>query len=155
MDRYLSEQDMRTAIAAMDVVCTPYPPFHPPHRGHSGSSSIVIHAASQDRFVLGEASGWIGRSIDAFGLGATCRTIDQHEFTHAITTSLDEASGYKPSPAGQRFVAFHSPDNFTAGFTRRVRERMGLPPPIGEVAWAWVMELARPESMRDLPTRTP
>lgn len=142
IDRYLGEEEMRTAIAAMDVVCTPYPP----HRGHSGSSSIVIHAASQDRFVLGEASGWIGRTLDAFGLGATCRTIDRQAFAHAIASSLDEGTNYELSPAGQRLVSFHSPRNFVAGFTRRIRQRMGLPPPDGEVDWAWVMEAAKPSS---------
>ncbi len=146
IDRYLGEEEMRTAIAAMDVVCTPYPP----HRGHSGSSSIVIHAASQDRFVLGEASGWIGRTIDAFGLGATSQTIDKPAFARAIASSLDAAVGYRLSPAGQRFVSFHSPSNFIAGFTRRVRERMGLPPADGEVDWAWVMEAAKPRVARDV-----
>lgn len=140
IDRYLDEQEMRTAIAAMDLVCTPYPPT----RGHSGSSSLVIHAASQDRFVLGEASGWIGRTIDAFGLGATCRVIDQPEFAKAIATSLDDAAGYRLTPAGQRLVFFHSPGNFVAAMTRRVRQRMSLPPPDGEVDWAWVMEAAPP-----------
>ncbi len=136
LDRYLGEQEMRMAIAAMDVICTPYPP----NRGHSGSSSIVIHAASQERFVLGEASGWIGLTIDQFGLGATCRPLDRPEFALAIASSLDQSASFRLTAAGRRFVSFHSPENFVAGFTRRLRERMGLPPAEGGIDWAWVTQ---------------
>ena len=137
-ERYLSDEEFRLSVAAMDVVGTPYPP----DSGHSGSSSIVIHAAGQERPVLGSASGWIGDTIQRFGLGQVCDVTDLVAFAGAISGSLDASSDYRITEGGRRFAEFHRPENFAACFTRRLRERLGLPGPTSLRTWDWVLEAA-------------
>jgi len=150
LERYISDEEFRLSVAAMDVVCTPYPP----DAGHSGSSSIVIHAAGQERPVLGSASGWIGNTIQRFGLGQVCDVTDMVAFARAISASLDASPDYRISESGRRFVEFHRPENFVACFTRRLRERLGLPDPSGLPTWDWVLE-AGAEPAQTTPGRVP
>jgi glycosyltransferase involved in cell wall biosynthesis len=135
LDRYLGDDDLQRGIAAMDVVCTPYPP----DRSHSGSSSIAIHAAGQERSVLGSDMGWIGETIRRFGLGNVCNVADPAAFAQAISRSLDAADDFHLSDIGRRFVAFHRTENFAACFTRRLRERLGLPIDTSLPTWDWVL----------------
>lgn len=137
--RYISDEELCLGVAAMDVVCTPYPP----DSGHSGSSSIVIHAAGQERPVLGCAFGWVGDTIRRFGLGWECDVLDPTAFARAIARSLDEAGTFRLGEGGRRFVEFHRTDNFVACFTKRLRERLKMPPIGGMREWAWVMEAAK------------
>jgi hypothetical protein len=136
--RYISDDELRLGVAALDVVATPYPPGS----GHSGSSSIVIHAAGQSRPVLGCGEGWVGDTIRRFALGATCDVLDQAAFARAIADSLDRAGTFTLGVGGRRFVEFHRPENFVSCFTRRVRERLGRPPEPGRRDWSWVEEAA-------------
>jgi hypothetical protein len=136
LERYISDEEFRLSVAAMDVVCTPYPPG----AGHSGSSSIVIHAAGQERPVLGSASGWIGDTIERFGLGRVCDVMDMVAFAAAISASFDASPDYRITEGGRRFVEFHRPENFAECFTRRLRERLNLPFPAGLRTWDWVLE---------------
>jgi glycosyltransferase involved in cell wall biosynthesis len=136
LDRYLSESEFRVAIAAMDVVGAPYPP-------DSGSSSIVIHAAGQERPVLGSDAGWVGWTVRRFGLGTTCDTRNTEAFANAVSGSLDASVDFRSSEGGRRFVAFHRPENFAACFTRRIRARLGMPAQVGLPTWDWVLEAAR------------
>jgi glycosyltransferase involved in cell wall biosynthesis len=136
--RYISDEELMLGIAAMDVVATPYPP----DRAHVGSSSIVIHAASQGRPVLGTDSGWVGHTIRRFGLGWTCGVNDPGEFAGAIRSALESAGSYRPGEASRRFSEFHRPENFVSGFCRRLRERLGAPQPAGLREWSWVLEAA-------------
>ena len=138
LERYISDEQFRLSVAAMDVVCAPYPP----DAGHSGSSSIVIHAAGQERPVLGSASGWIGDTIQRFGLGQVCDVTDLVAFAGAISGSLDASSDYRITEGGRRFAEFHRPENFAACFTRRLHERLGLPGPTGLRTWDWVLGAA-------------
>jgi len=135
-ERYISDEQFRLSIAAMDVVCTPYPP----DAGHSGSSSVAIHAAGQERPVLGSACGWIGDTIQRFGLGRVCDVTDMAAFAGAISASLDASNDYRITEGGRRFAEFHRPENFAACFTLRLRERLGLAAPTCLRTWEWVME---------------
>lgn len=137
--RYISDEELCLGVAAMDVVCTPYPPG----AGHSGSSSIVIHAAGQGRPSLGTDHGWVGDTISRFGLGWTCDVTRPEVFAGAIRASLEGAGAFRLGEAGRRFVAFHRPENFGACFARRLRERLNLPPVQGLRDWAWVMDATR------------
>jgi glycosyltransferase involved in cell wall biosynthesis len=137
--RYISDAELVQGIAAMDVVATPYPP----DRAHVGSSSIVIHAANQDRPVLGTGYGWVGQTIRRFGLGETCDVNDPDAFAGAIRRSLDASAEFSPCDGGRRFVRFHRPDNFIAGFLKRLREKLGVQQPKGLLEWSWVTEAAR------------
>lgn len=136
MDGYLTDDELETCIAAMDVVATPYPQG----RGHSGSSSIAIAAAGQQRPILGDNSGWIGDTIPRFGLGNVCNVMDRDEFARAIQISLDSSVDHRQTEGGRRFVAFHCTENFAASFTKRLRERLSLSVESGIHTWDWVIE---------------
>lgn len=136
MARYITDEELCLGVAAMDVVATPYPP----DGGHSGSSSIVIHAAGQGRMTLGCDFGWVGDTILRFHLGEACNVLDQGVFASAITSSLEKSVTFTLSEGGRRFVEFHRPENFVACFTRRFRERAGAPPAPALRRWAWVLE---------------
>jgi glycosyltransferase involved in cell wall biosynthesis len=130
VDRPLSEAEMNLAVAALDVVCTPYPT-------HIHSASIVIRAAAAERPVLGSAIGWIEQTIRRFGLGGVCNVEDHEGFARAIVASLSAAEHHVPTEASRRFAAFHSGRNFAAHWTAHIRERLGLPPE-ERIEWSWV-----------------
>jgi glycosyltransferase involved in cell wall biosynthesis len=131
MDRFVSPEEFASGVLAMDLVCTPYP-------AHIGSASIVIRAAAAGRPVLGSTFGWVGRTIPMFALGRTCQVTDIPSFADNIRSSLDEAQGWKPNAAAERFVRFHSPENFARAWCVGLRRRLGLPPEPGALTWEWV-----------------
>lgn len=131
IDGYASRARIEAAIAACDVVCTPYP-------AHIGSATFVIRAAAAGRPVLGSTFGWIGRTVQRFDMGWTCDVDDQTGFAHAIEFSLERSGSYAPTEATRRFLQFHSPENFAAQWTQRLRERLGLPAASGLTEWEWV-----------------
>jgi glycosyltransferase involved in cell wall biosynthesis len=130
VDRKLNETEMNLAVAAMDVVCTPYP-------NHIHSASIVIRAAAAGRPVLGSAIGWMDRTIHRFRLGGVCDVSDREGFAKAIIAAVDASARFAPTEASRRFALFHSGNNFAAHWTARFRERLGLPP-LERVEWDWV-----------------
>jgi glycosyltransferase involved in cell wall biosynthesis len=120
IDRPLAAQEVAAALAAMDLVVTPYPV-------HAHSASIVIQAAACGRPVLGSAIGWMERTIRQFQLGATCNVRNADALSAALVRSLEASEDFRLTVAAQRFVAFHGPANFRAHWTMRLRERLGLP----------------------------
>jgi len=131
INRYLDDATFNGCISALDVMAAPYPP----DRTHSGSSSIVLHAAAFGIPVLGTNTGWIGDTIRSFGLGVTCDVNDRETLTRAISASLSNAEAFVPSEKVRHLVAYNSTANFVAVFTRRIRERMGLPMVEVEPIW--------------------
>jgi glycosyltransferase involved in cell wall biosynthesis len=132
IDRHFSVEEIAEAVAALDVVCTPYPK-------HRHSASIVIRAASHERFVLGNANWWMGRTIREFGLGSTCDVLDESAFAAAIPASLAASEGFHLGEKGRRLARFHSADNFAAQWCVRLRERLSLPPDPDILTWDWVL----------------
>lgn len=139
IDRFVPQADLVASVFAMDVVCTPYP-------AHIGSASIVIRAAAAGRPVLGSTFGWVGRTITMFGLGRTCQVRDPAALADNIRAGLDEAPRWRSAPVVDRFVRFHSPENFAKAWCVGLRRRLGLPPEPGALTWEWVLEA--------LPSRT-
>lgn len=135
IDRYLTDAEINLAIAALDVVAVPYPPG----RGHSGSSSVLVHAAALGRPVLATDFGWVGRTTTELGLGTTCRVTDVPAFSRAIDLALKDASAYRPGERAKRFVAFSNETNFAEHITYRLRERLGLPVTRPTLTWDWVL----------------
>lgn len=121
LDRVLPTDDIAAAIAAMDVVCVPYP-------RHIGSASIVIRAAAAARPVLATDFGWCGYVVPRFDLGRVVDVKDPAAFATTLSRTLEEAGTFRLSEAGERFVGFHTPDNFRAHWTAGLRRRMNLPP---------------------------
>lgn len=133
LDRYVSDEEFAAGVAAMDVVCTPYP-------RHIGSVSIVIHAAAQGRPVLAADYGWLRAVVGPFGLGKTCDVQRPGELELQIARALDDAASFRLGEAGRRFVEFHSTENFAACWTARIRQRVGLAPSPRARTWDWVMQ---------------
>jgi glycosyltransferase involved in cell wall biosynthesis len=133
IDRLLSGHEIGTAVAAMDVVSTPYP-------WHLHSSNIVIRAAAGSRPVIGNSIGWMNRTIPQFDLGAVCDVNDQDAFRRTLVTTLNQSAGYQLTPAAQRFVEFHSAENFARQWTKRLRQRIGLPADEMLISWDDVID---------------
>jgi glycosyltransferase involved in cell wall biosynthesis len=131
IDRLLTTAELNLAVAALDLVCTPY-------RNHPHSASVVIRAAVAGRPVLGSATGWMGRTIDRFGLGTTCAVTDRSALAKAIAEALGASDEYIPIEAARRFAEFHSVRNFVLHWTALLRERLAVPDGDGRVDWEWV-----------------
>lgn len=130
MDGYLSNAEFAQAIASLDVVCTPYP-------RHIGSASIVMLAAAAGKPVLASNWGWMGYIVPQFGLGKCIDVTNPQGFAAAIPDALEHAPEFRLGDAAQRFVEFHTVENFQRHWTELLRTRLGLPPkPLR--TWQWV-----------------
>lgn len=134
-DRYLSNDELAWALSSMDVVC-------PAGHRHIGLSNVALRAVAANRLILGSTAGWTGRVVPAFGLGVVCDLSNAGEFASGLEQALDAAEWYKRPPAGNRLLEFHSQANHIAGWTKLIRERLGLPAP--EIkTWEWAVEGAK------------
>lgn len=131
IDRFVDPDELGAALLAMDLVCTPYP-------RHVGSASVVIRAAAAGRPVVGSEFGWVRWAIETFRLGQTCNVENVDELAAALSTGLDAAPEYRLSEAAQRWVRFHTPENFALTWTARVREKLRMPPAPALHTWEWV-----------------
>jgi glycosyltransferase involved in cell wall biosynthesis len=138
IDRYLSVEELQQALAAMDLVCTPY--MH-----QIAIASITLRAVAANRPVLAADDGWCGRMVPAFGMGWTSNPRDSQRFADAIRTSLEAAPGWQRGEACNKLLEFHKPANFAAIFTERLRERLGRPPMRTTISWEEVQAAARAE----------
>jgi glycosyltransferase involved in cell wall biosynthesis len=128
IDRYLSVEELQYALGAMDLVCTPY--MH-----QIAIASIALRAAAANRPVLAADDGWCGRMVPVFGMGWTSNPRNIDQFAAAIQTSLEAAPAWRRNDACDRLLRFHAPENFTATFTARLRERLGRPPAPATITW--------------------
>jgi glycosyltransferase involved in cell wall biosynthesis len=137
LNRHLSNDELWGACIAADLVCTPYPQ-------QLFSASIVIRAARVGVPVLANAIGWMQQTISLFGLGTTCDTLNPDVFSNHLVTSLDASDSFNIGPAGQRFLAFQTPENFASRLTRRVAERVGRHDYAPEISWEEVLPTPHP-----------
>jgi glycosyltransferase involved in cell wall biosynthesis len=133
VNRFLSQAEFRTALTAMDVVCTPYPHF-------AGLSEMLLQAVAAGRPVLANDYGWSRAMIKRFGLGWTCDVHAPESFARTLRAAFDQSADYKESEAVSRLVAFHSPENYAETWLQGIRERMGLPASSDIKPWSWVLE---------------
>lgn len=140
LDRVLNVETFEDVIGAMDVICVPYP-------HHIGSASIVIRAAVAGRPVLASDFGWSGSIVPRFGLGRIVNVNDVQTFAGAIARSLEEAGAFRLTESGERFVEFHTPQNFRALWSNGLRRRLGLPPAQLGRSWDWVVAPPAMESI--------
>ena len=140
VDRTLSAQELADLIRVMDVVCVPY-------ARHIGSASIVIRAAAAGRPVLASDFGWCGLVVPRFGLGWTVDAVDISALAASLAPALEGSARFHLSQAAQRFVEFHTPENFSAIWSTGLRRRLGLPPPDGVREWDSVVAHERRRQM--------
>jgi glycosyltransferase involved in cell wall biosynthesis len=132
-DRYVREEEFDWILGAADVICAPYP-------RHIGSASIVIRAAASGRPVLASNFGWNGYVVPRFGLGSMVEVTDIPAFAAALADSVNRAADFRLPPIGERFVRFHTPENFVACWFARLRERLGKPAERLPLTWNWLLE---------------
>ena len=121
IDRYLSEEELNYAVAALDVVATPYP-------GFVGSASIVLRAAAGQRYCLGANTGWMQEIVPQFELGETCDVNNIDSFAQAITAALVSAKTYQPAEKQAAFVQYGTIANVSAHWTDLLREKANINP---------------------------
>lgn len=134
-DRYLTDDELAWSLAALDVVCPTGPE-------HIGLSNIALRAIAANRLILGPHTGWTGRIIPAFKVGAVCDMTSPSVLAEAMAQALEAGAWYKRGPAGDRLLQFHSKSNHIAGWTKAIRRRLGLPEPDIK-SWEWALEGAQ------------
>lgn len=133
IDRHMNLDEVMLAVMASDVVSVPIP-------FRMGSSSFTIRAAAAGRPVLTDDFGWMGWAVRRFDLGWCVDIWNVSAFADALQVAVENADKKTTSPAAERFVRYHSAENFKAHWTARLRERLGLPPDPNLVSWQWVLD---------------
>ena len=131
VDRFLSATENQRALAAMDVVCTPYP-------GFIALSSVLLEGLAAGRPVLSSNIGWCEAIVKRFRAGWTCDVLNPEDFANALRTALDECEAYRQTDATSRLLAFHAPENFAESFLEGLRAFAKLPPREFR-SWSWVL----------------
>jgi glycosyltransferase involved in cell wall biosynthesis len=132
LDRFMTSDQNQRALAAMDVVCTPYP-------GFVALSSVLLEGLAAGRPVLSNNLGWCEAIVKRFDAGWTCDLMNPEAFAQAIRTALDECESYRHTEATSRLLAFHAPENFAASFLKGLRSFANLPPSPELRPWSWVL----------------
>jgi glycosyltransferase involved in cell wall biosynthesis len=133
IDRHLNLDDVMLGVLACDLVCIPA-------KFRMGSSSFLIRAAAAGKPVLADNFGWTGWAIERFGLGWKVDLNDPSAYARTLETAMQNAQGKTSSSAAERFVRFHSAENFKAHWTASLREQCGLRSDPNYVSWQWVLE---------------
>lgn len=132
VDRHLNLDEVMLAVMASDVVCTPGP-------YRMGSSSFVIRATAAGRPVIVDDFGWAAETVRRFKIGWPVNVWNTKAFAKTLQSAFANAGMRTKSPAIERFVKYHSADNFKAHWTARIRERQGLPQDPKYLSWSWVL----------------
>ncbi len=133
IERHLSLDEVMLGVMACDLVCIPA-------KFRMGSSSFLIRAATAGRPVLGDNFGWTGWAIERFDLGWQVDLNDIPAFARTFEVAMENAERRTRWPAAERFVRFHSAENFKAHWTASLREQLQLPPDPNFVPWQWVLD---------------
>jgi glycosyltransferase involved in cell wall biosynthesis len=132
LDRYLDHHDLMTALAAADVVCTPY-------FDHLGSSAIVLQAAQAGRPVIAPKQGWFAEMIPRFQLGDIGNILEPEGLASAIRSGIERAHDFRLSHAAHRLLEYSDSRNFARLWAARLRQRKGLPIDEQTRRWDWVV----------------
>jgi glycosyltransferase involved in cell wall biosynthesis len=133
VDRHLNLDEVMLGVMACDLVCIPA-------KFRMGSSSFLIRAATAGKPVLADDFGWTGWAIERFDLGWKVDLNDSVAYARTLEVAMENAQEKKPSPAAERFVRFHSAENFKAHWTASLREQLGSTADPNYVSWQWVLE---------------
>jgi glycosyltransferase involved in cell wall biosynthesis len=132
LDRYLDHRELMQALAAADLVCTPY-------FDHLGSSAIVLQAAQAGRPVLAPQQGWFAEMIPQFRLGEVGNILEPEGLATAIRGGLQRSSDFRPSREACRLLEYSAAINFGRLWASRIRERLSLPTDPNVRTWDWVV----------------
>jgi glycosyltransferase involved in cell wall biosynthesis len=117
VDRYLTEHEMYSAAAAVDLVVAPYPQ-------HQNRSSIILWAAAAGRPCLGANDSCVGYVIREERLGGTCNVQKTTDLADAITAMLSTPWTADDAARVRSYATFHRMENYQAISSQLVRERL-------------------------------
>jgi glycosyltransferase involved in cell wall biosynthesis len=120
-DEWVREDTMMAAIEAMDLVIAAYP-------GHVGSASIVLRVMAGQRPILGSATPWMARHLLGYRAGWLADVESTERFASDLVRAISQAPSWRPSPSVHSLLAFNSPYNFMAHWTRATVTELGRPP---------------------------
>lgn len=138
IDRFLSDDEVASGFAALDVNCSVYTNF-------SGLSSLMLKSLAAGVPVIAGRHGWSGAIVKRFGVGATVDPGDVDGFAQTMRDALDASAGYVESEPIRRLMQFHSVGSFVEGLVERAATRAGRPPLQPVRSWAWVLDALPPE----------
>jgi glycosyltransferase involved in cell wall biosynthesis len=142
LDRYLTEQEMNNAFAALDLHCSVYSDF-------SGLSSLMLKSLAAGVPVVADDQGWTRAVARRFGVGRVVNHRDVESFARGMTAALEDSAAYKQTRAIDRLLRFHSIPNFVEGLVQQAGALNGKAPTGETFTWSWVME-ALPNEQRQL-----
>jgi glycosyltransferase involved in cell wall biosynthesis len=120
LDRFLNEDEMYAAAAAVDVVVSPYPQ-------HQNRSSIILWAAAAGRPSVASDESNVGHVIRKEGLGIGCKVSDPALLCETITTMLSTLWNEQDEQRVRRYAEFHRVENYQRMSSQLIRERLGMP----------------------------
>lgn len=132
LDRHLNFDEFCAAIAASDLVATPY-------RSTSHPSSVVIHALAAARPVLAPSGGWFSYMVPAFGMGRLFNPRDRRGLRNGLEAEEKSPTRVAHSGAAKLLLQFQGRENAVLLWSRGLREHLGLPAPVGALAWERVV----------------
>jgi glycosyltransferase involved in cell wall biosynthesis len=127
-DRYLDNDELHAANCASDVVAVTY--------YIDELSSNMLAATSAGRPVIARRHGYTGMMIERFGLGWACDVLDPADFTRVLGEAVAGSPPYKLSPAAEKLLQYHDPQNYANTVLASLYERIGTKPP-ATMTWEW------------------
>lgn len=110
LDRSLAEGELTALVRGADVVLAPYQRF-------VGSSGVLLWAASNDKPVITQSYGLLGRVTREHGLGTAVDTTDPDAIARAVA-AYATGTGSPLDPEGRRrFLDGRTPERFGAVLT--------------------------------------
>ena len=131
IDRYLDADELHAANCASDVIAVTY--------YIDELSSNLLAATAARRPVIASRFGYTGMMIETFGVGWPCDIFDPADFTRAVREAIAASPGYQLSPAAEKLLQYHQPQNYANALLAQLYDQIGLPPPPVKT-WQWATE---------------
>jgi glycosyltransferase involved in cell wall biosynthesis len=132
LDRILESRELDDLFIATDIICAP-------HRRAYQSSGIVLRGVAARRPILASREGWIGKSVQHFGVGWTTDTGNANDFAAAMIQAVREYREISFSEAAQRWIQFNSPQNFSASWLEAILHQAHIKSVRNPLRWDWVV----------------
>jgi len=140
LDRFLTDEELTNAFAALDLHCSVYSDF-------SGLSSLMLKGLAAGIPAVVADQGWSRAIVSRFCVGRVADHRNTESFAHVLKVALDDSANYQQTPAVERLLQFHSIANFVEGLVQQAGVLAGKPPLTPILPWSWVLE-ALPQDQR-------
>jgi len=110
-DRFVSDDDVQSAILASDVVAVPY-------RDVGRPSGIVSRCICWQRPIIATGRGWLKWAVETYGAGYTAQPEDPVRFGSVIDQALNRAERFPFSKKSREFADFNTEDSYKKTWQR-------------------------------------